>query len=204
MCSIRLQGNDERGLVWCVAGRWRLENHALQRDRRTRITVLHASRSVCRRSCCSISKRMVRDIRRVFAKRWSNTSSASIASHRSIEHANGCKVCRRAIGRRSRCSNGARSMSSMHATRSMRYLIDTSSLSRAIRDDSSRLRRVVLHLGIDQIVVSVMSLFEIEYGLQRRRIARDFARIDELRVLELYNRLGAPPRRSATRSETAA
>jgi len=63
----------------------------------------------------------------------------------------------------------------MHATRSMRYLIDTSSLSRAIRDDSSRLRRVVLHLGIDQIVVSVMTLFEIEYGLQRRRIARAVA-----------------------------
>ena len=54
----------------------------------------------------------------------------------------------------------------------MRYLIDTSSLSRAIRDDSSRLRRIVFQLGIDQIVVSVMTLLEIEYGLRRRRVAR--------------------------------
>jgi tRNA(fMet)-specific endonuclease VapC len=54
----------------------------------------------------------------------------------------------------------------------MRYLIDTSSLSRAIRDDSSRLSRIVWHLGIDQVAVSVMTLLEIEYGLQRRRIAR--------------------------------
>ena len=61
----------------------------------------------------------------------------------------------------------------------MRYLIDTRSLSRAIRDDSSLLSRIVWHLGIDQIVVSVMTLLEIEYGLQRRRNAaasrvRDF------------------------------
>jgi len=54
----------------------------------------------------------------------------------------------------------------------MRYLIDTSSLSRAIRDDSSRLSRIVLHLGVDQVVISVMTLLEIEYSLQRRRITR--------------------------------
>jgi tRNA(fMet)-specific endonuclease VapC len=54
----------------------------------------------------------------------------------------------------------------------MRYLIDTSSLSRAIWDDSFRLRRAVLDLGIEQIVVSVMTIVEIEYGLSRRGIAR--------------------------------
>lgn len=54
----------------------------------------------------------------------------------------------------------------------MRYLIDTSSLSRAIWDDSSRLRRAVWDLGIEQIVVSVMTIVEIEYGLSRRKIAR--------------------------------
>jgi tRNA(fMet)-specific endonuclease VapC len=52
----------------------------------------------------------------------------------------------------------------------MRYLIDTSSLSRAIWDDSFALRRVVWDLGIDQIVVSVITIFEIEYGLTRRNI----------------------------------
>jgi tRNA(fMet)-specific endonuclease VapC len=54
----------------------------------------------------------------------------------------------------------------------MRYLIDTSSLSRAIWDDSSRLRGAVWDLGIEQIVVSVMTIVEIEYGLSRRKIAR--------------------------------
>jgi tRNA(fMet)-specific endonuclease VapC len=52
----------------------------------------------------------------------------------------------------------------------MRYLIDTSSLSRAIWDDSFELRRVVWDLGIDQIVVSVITIFEIEYGLTRRNV----------------------------------
>ena len=54
----------------------------------------------------------------------------------------------------------------------MRYLIDTSSLSRAIWDDSLRLRRAVWDLGIEQIVVSVMTIVEIEYGLSRRKITR--------------------------------
>jgi tRNA(fMet)-specific endonuclease VapC len=54
----------------------------------------------------------------------------------------------------------------------MRYLIDTSSLSRAIWNDSSRLRGAVRDLGIDQIVVSVMTIVEIEYGLTRRKIVR--------------------------------
>ena len=54
----------------------------------------------------------------------------------------------------------------------MRYLIDTSSLSRAIRDDSLRLRRAVRDLGLEQIAVSVMTLVEIEYGLTRRKAAR--------------------------------
>ena len=54
----------------------------------------------------------------------------------------------------------------------MRYLIDTSSLSRAVWDDSSRLRRAVWAMGFEQIAVSVMTLVEIEYGLSRRRIAR--------------------------------
>jgi tRNA(fMet)-specific endonuclease VapC len=54
----------------------------------------------------------------------------------------------------------------------MRYLIDTSSLSRAIWDDSSRLRGAVWDLGIEQIVVSVMTIVEIEYGLSRRKIPR--------------------------------
>ena len=52
----------------------------------------------------------------------------------------------------------------------MRYLIDTSSVSRAIRDDTEALRRAVWNLGIDQIVVSVMTVVEIEYGLTRRKL----------------------------------
>jgi tRNA(fMet)-specific endonuclease VapC len=52
----------------------------------------------------------------------------------------------------------------------MRYLIDTSSVSRAIRDDTARLRQVVWNLGIGQVGVSVMTVVEIEYGLTRRRL----------------------------------
>ncbi len=61
----------------------------------------------------------------------------------------------------------------------MRYLIDTSSVSRAIRDDTAMIQHAVLSLGIDQIVVSVMTIVEIEYGLARRthrnaRLVREF------------------------------
>ncbi len=52
----------------------------------------------------------------------------------------------------------------------MRYLIDTSSVSRAIRDDTAMVRHAVWSLGIDQIVVSVMTIVEIEYGLTRRML----------------------------------
>jgi tRNA(fMet)-specific endonuclease VapC len=54
----------------------------------------------------------------------------------------------------------------------MRYLIDTSSLSRAIRDDTLKLRNIIWTLGIDRISVSVMSIVEIEYGLRRRKVSR--------------------------------
>jgi tRNA(fMet)-specific endonuclease VapC len=59
--------------------------------------------------------------------------------------------------------------------RSVRYLIDTSSLSYAIREDDFALRRLVLGLGLDQIGVSCMTVLEIEYGLQRRRVERSNA-----------------------------
>ena len=54
----------------------------------------------------------------------------------------------------------------------MRYLIDTSSISRAAWDDSGRLDAAVWSLGIDQIGVSAMTILEIEYGLNRRRFRR--------------------------------
>jgi tRNA(fMet)-specific endonuclease VapC len=54
----------------------------------------------------------------------------------------------------------------------MRYLIDTSSLSRAVWDDSGRLDAAVWSLGIDQIGVSAMTILEVEYGLNRRRFRR--------------------------------
>ena len=54
----------------------------------------------------------------------------------------------------------------------MRYLIDTSSLSRAIRDDTALLQRFIWNLGIEQVGVSTMSIVEIEYGLRRRRVSR--------------------------------
>jgi tRNA(fMet)-specific endonuclease VapC len=52
----------------------------------------------------------------------------------------------------------------------VRYLIDTSSIGRAIADDTWRLRRAISSLGIDQIGASVMTVMEIEYGLARRRV----------------------------------
>lgn len=60
----------------------------------------------------------------------------------------------------------------------MRYLIDTSTLGRAVADDTWRLRRAISNLGIDQIGTSVVTIMEVEYGLARRavkhgRIARD-------------------------------
>lgn len=54
----------------------------------------------------------------------------------------------------------------------MRYLIDTSSIGRAIDDDTLRLRRAISNLGIDQIGASVMTIVEIEYGLARHRVRR--------------------------------
>lgn len=54
----------------------------------------------------------------------------------------------------------------------MRYLVDTSTLSYAIRDDSLRLRALIWNLGFDQLGISVMSLLEIEFGLERRSIRR--------------------------------
>lgn len=52
----------------------------------------------------------------------------------------------------------------------MRYLIDTSSIGRAIADDSWRFRSAISSLGIDQIGASVVTIMEIEYGLARRRV----------------------------------
>jgi tRNA(fMet)-specific endonuclease VapC len=52
----------------------------------------------------------------------------------------------------------------------VRYLIDTSSIGRAIADDSWRLRSAISSLGIDQIGASVVTIMEIEYGLARRRV----------------------------------
>jgi tRNA(fMet)-specific endonuclease VapC len=57
----------------------------------------------------------------------------------------------------------------------VRYLIDTSSLSYSIREDDFALRRLVRGLGLDQIGVSCMTVLEIEYGLQRRRVERSSA-----------------------------
>lgn len=54
----------------------------------------------------------------------------------------------------------------------MRYLIDTSSIGRAIADNSWRLRSAISNLGIDQIGTSVMTIMEIEYGLARRRVSQ--------------------------------
>ena len=54
----------------------------------------------------------------------------------------------------------------------MRYLVDTSSLSYAFRDDSLRLRTLIRNLGLDQLAVSVMSVLEIEFGLEQRRVRR--------------------------------
>ena len=82
----------------------------------------------------------------------------------------------------------------------MRYLIDTSSLSRAIRDDSSRLSRIVLHLGVDQVVISVIEAVGHPIGIIDTMLAaqalvrgltvvtdnaKEFGRIAELRVVEL-------------------
>jgi tRNA(fMet)-specific endonuclease VapC len=52
----------------------------------------------------------------------------------------------------------------------VRYLIDTSSIGRAIADDSWRFRSAISSLGIDQIGASVVTIMEIEYGLARRRV----------------------------------
>jgi tRNA(fMet)-specific endonuclease VapC len=54
----------------------------------------------------------------------------------------------------------------------VRYLIDTSSIGRAVADDTWRLRRAISNLGIDQIGTSVVTVMEIEYGLARRAVRR--------------------------------
>ena len=64
----------------------------------------------------------------------------------------------------------------------MRYLIDTSSIGRAIADDTWRLRRAISNLGIDQIGTSVMTVMEIEYGLARRRVRHSKIIRDLLRL----------------------
>ena len=64
----------------------------------------------------------------------------------------------------------------------MRYLIDTSSIGRAIADDTWRLRRAISNLGIDQIGNSVMTVMEIEYGLARRRVRHSKIIRDLLRL----------------------
>jgi tRNA(fMet)-specific endonuclease VapC len=64
----------------------------------------------------------------------------------------------------------------------VRYLIDTSSIGRAIADDTWRLRRAISNLGIDQIGASVMTVMEIEYGLARHRVRQASVVRDLLRT----------------------
>lgn len=73
----------------------------------------------------------------------------------------------------------------------MRYLIDTSTIGRAVADDTWRLLHAISNLGIDQIGTSVVTVMEIEYGLARRavkrgRIARDLLSV--LRPIEFDRR----------------
>jgi tRNA(fMet)-specific endonuclease VapC len=77
----------------------------------------------------------------------------------------------------------------------VRYLIDTSSIGRAIADDTWRLRRAISNLGIDQIGTSVMTVMEIEYGLARRRVRHSKIIRD---LLRLFNPVAFDERDAAT------